>query len=108
MTRKSRFIGCELDFIIIFAFLGREKTLLSYLHQLSILEVKKVKVLVSQSCPIHGDVLDCSPPGPSVHGILQARILEWVPIFISRGSFQARDLRGKSNYLRNSESYMKV
>ena len=29
---------------------------------------------------------DCSPPGSSVHGILQARILEWVAIFFSRGS----------------------
>ena len=30
--------------------------------------------------------LDCSPPGSSVHGISQARILEWVAIFFSRGS----------------------
>ena len=30
--------------------------------------------------------MDCSPPGSSVHGILQARILEWVTIFFSRGS----------------------
>ena len=34
---------------------------------------------------------DCSPPGSSVHGILQARILEWVAISSSRGSFQPRD-----------------
>ena len=33
----------------------------------------------------------CSPPGSSVHGILQARILEWVAIFSSRGSSQQRD-----------------
>ena len=32
------------------------------------------------------DPMDCSPPGPSVHGILQARILEWVAISSSRGS----------------------
>ena len=31
-----------------------------------------------QSCPTLCDPLDCSPPGSSVHGILQARILEWV------------------------------
>ena len=31
-----------------------------------------------QSCPILCDPMDCSPPGSSVHGILQARILEWV------------------------------
>ena len=35
--------------------------------------------------------MDCSPLGPSVHGILQARILEWVAISFSRGSSQARD-----------------
>ena len=35
--------------------------------------------------------LDCSPPGSSVHGILQARILEWVPTPSSRGSSQPRD-----------------
>ena len=35
--------------------------------------------------------MDCSPPGSSVHGILQARILEWVAIPLSRGSSQSRD-----------------
>jgi len=35
--------------------------------------------------------MDCSPPGTSIHGILQARILEWVAIFFSRGSSQPRD-----------------
>ena len=30
--------------------------------------------------------MDCSPPGSSVHGILQARTLDWVAIFVSRGS----------------------
>ena len=35
--------------------------------------------------------MDCSPPGSSVLGILQARILEWVPIPFSRGSSQSRD-----------------
>ena len=37
------------------------------------------------------DPMDCSPPGSSVHGILQARILEWVAISSSRGSFWPRD-----------------
>ena len=36
----------------------------------------KVKVLVTQSCPALCHPMDCSPPGSSVHGILQARILE--------------------------------
>ena len=35
--------------------------------------------------------MDCSPPGSSVHGILQARILKWVAIPFSRGSSQPRD-----------------
>ena len=47
--------------------------------------------LVAQSCPTVCDPMDCNPPGSSVHGILQARILEWVAISFSRGSFQLRD-----------------
>ena len=47
---------------------------------------KKVKVLVAQSCPTLCDPMDCNPPGFSVHGHLQARILEWVAIPFSRGS----------------------
>ena len=37
-----------------------------------------MKTLVAQSCPTLWDPVDCSPPGSSVHGVLQARILEWV------------------------------
>ena len=44
-------------------------------------------VLVAQSCLILCDPMDYSPPGSSVHGILQAGILEWVAILFSRGSF---------------------
>ena len=44
-----------------------------------------------QSCPTLCDTMDCSPPGPSVHGILQARILQWVAMPTSRGSSQPRD-----------------
>ena len=42
--------------------------------------------LVTQSCPTLCGSLDCSPPGSSLHGILQARILEWVAMPSSRGS----------------------
>ena len=38
---------------------------------------------VSQSCLTLWDPMDCNPPGSSVHGILQARILEWVAISFS-------------------------
>ena len=46
---------------------------------------------VAQSCPTLCYPVDCRPPGSSVHGILQARILEWVAISFSRGSSQSRD-----------------
>ena len=49
------------------------------------------KSVVAQLCPTLCDPMDCSPPGSSVHGILQARILEWVAIPFSRGSSQPRD-----------------
>ena len=51
---------------------------------------QKVKVLVTLSCPALCDPMDCIPPGSSVHGILQARILEWVAIPFLRGSSQLR------------------
>ena len=44
-----------------------------------------------QSCLTLGDPVICSLPGSPVHGILQARIPEWVAISFSRGSFQPRD-----------------
>ena len=48
-------------------------------------------VLDSQSCLTLYNPMDCSLPGSCVHGILQARILEWVVIFFFRGSSQPRD-----------------
>ena len=54
------------------------------------LEVK-VKVLVAQSCLTLCNSMVCILTGSSVHGILQARILEWVAIPFSRGSSQPRD-----------------
>ena len=38
---------------------------------------------VAQACPTLCNPMDCSPPGPSVHGIFQARVLEWVAIAFS-------------------------
>ena len=43
-------------------------------------------VFVALSCPTLWDPMDCSLPGSSVHGILQARILQWIAIPFSRGS----------------------
>ena len=45
-------------------------------------------------CSVESDpfaTLDCSPPGSSVHGVSQARILQWVVISFSRGSSRPRD-----------------
>ena len=46
---------------------------------------------VTQLCPTLWDPMDCRPPGSSVHGIFQARILEWVAISFSRRSSWPRD-----------------
>ena len=48
-------------------------------------------MLVAQSCPTLCNPMDYRPPGSSVHGILQARILEWVVIAFSRGHSWPRD-----------------
>ena len=47
--------------------------------------------LVAQSCRTLCDPMDCSPPGSSVHGISQARMLEWVAMPCSRASSLPRD-----------------
>ena len=39
---------------------------------------------VIQLCPTLSDPMDCSPPGSSIHGIFQARVLEWVAIAFSQ------------------------
>ena len=48
-------------------------------------------MLIAQACPTLCDPLDCSPPGSSVYGTFQERILEGVAIFSSRGSSRPRD-----------------
>ena len=57
---------------------------------IKILILSYVSVFI-QSCPILCDPVDCSLPDSSVHGILQARILEWVAISFSRGPSRPRD-----------------
>ena len=53
--------------------------------------------LVTKSCPTLCDPMDSSLPGSSAHGILQARILEWVAISVSRGSSQSRNHGGNKS-----------
>ena len=43
---------------------------------------------VAQLCPTLCDSMDCSPPDSSIHGIFQVRILKWVAISYSKGSFR--------------------
>ena len=57
--------------------------------------------LVAQLCPTLCDPMDCSPPGSSVHGILQARVLEWVAISFSRVHMARK-------YISHSTKEMKV
>ena len=63
------------------------KSLEQFLAHYTKKERKWSRSVVSNSC----DSMNCSLPGFSVHGISQARILEWVAIFFSRGSSQSRD-----------------
>ena len=58
---------------------------------------------VAQSCLTLWDPMDCSLPGFSVHGILQARVLEWVTISFSRGSSQPKD-RTQVSHIAGSDS----
>ena len=53
--------------------------------------VVKMKVLVAELYLSLWDPVDCSPPCSSIHGILQARRLEWIAMPSSRGSSQPRD-----------------
>ena len=50
----------------------------------------------AQLCPTLCNPMDCSPPGSSVHGILQVSILEWIGVPFSRGSSWPRDWTGVS------------
>ena len=60
-------------------------------HGYPAMKKKKMKALVTHSCPTLCDLMDCSLPSSSVRYILQARILGWVAIPFSRGSSQPRD-----------------
>ena len=47
---------------------------------------------VTQSCPTLSDTMDCSPPGSSIHGIFQARVLEWSAIAFSKDQYKTSNL----------------
>ena len=52
--------------------------------------LSRIRAKLLESCPALCDPMDCSLPGSSIHGILQSRILEYVAMPSSRGSFQPR------------------
>ena len=66
-----------------------------FLKKCSKCEKWKVKMLVTQWCPTFCDPMDYSPPGSSICGILQARILEWVVIPFSRNWTQVSCIAGR-------------
>ena len=47
---------------------------------------------IAQSCPTFSDPIDCSPPGSSIHGIFQARVLEWVAVAFSKDRYRNIDI----------------
>ena len=55
-------------------------------HLLPLLPANSLQLCLSLCNP-----MDCCPPGSSIHGILQAKILEWVAILSPKGSSQSRD-----------------
>ena len=65
----------------------------------------KYFLLVAQSCLTLCDPTDCSPPGSSVHRILQARTLEWAAMASSRGFSSARD-RTRISYVSCNGSWV--
>ena len=69
----------------------RFKTELCPKSEIEIPAFFSVSVLVAQLCPTHCDPMGWGLPGSSIHGIFQARILEWVAIPFSRGSSWVRD-----------------
>ena len=69
----------------------RFKTELCPKSEIQIPAFLSVSVIVAQLCPTHCDPMDWGLPGSSIHGIFQARILEWIAIPFSRGSSQPRD-----------------
>ena len=80
-SEYSGLISLRIDW---FDLLAAQGTLKSLLQQ-------QFLCLVTQSCLTLCNPMDCSPQGSSVHGILQARILEWVAMPSFKGSSQLRD-----------------
>ena len=76
---------------------GNSVCVLVYASEFSLMEMYLLPIFLQvfakllQSCPTLCDPMDCSPPGSSAHGVIQARILKWVAMPSSRGSSWPRD-----------------
>ena len=77
------FLNCKLEIIQLTSF--------SHMCELNAHCLVSSESEVTQSWPTLCDPTDCSLPGSSVHGIFQARVLEWIAISFSRGSSRPRD-----------------
>ena len=82
----TEWLRLSLSIIIIIGYVIYWVLTMSQLPSKVILCTFLVGCLVAQLCLTLCNPMDCSPPGSSVHGILQARILEWVAMPFSRGS----------------------
>ena len=81
----------SLSFIVNFCLSTRKRTVYKIALEFAFLKLKQSESEVTQSCPTRCDPMDCSLPGSSVHGIFQARVLEWVATSFSRRSSRPRD-----------------
>ena len=95
---RSRICVCRASFLMTFVMSGVPLTSsrqenIHHREALNsqVLKMSTVVMLTTQWCPTLYDPPDCSPPGSSVFGILQERILEWITIPFSRGSSLPRD-----------------
>ena len=93
VTSRKKVHGGRQDEKFIFLIWGKQILYISKaLRSNNPIYLSQFSVLVTQSCPVLCDPMDYSPPpGSSVQGILQARILEWVALLFSRQSSQLRD-----------------
>ena len=71
--------------------MGKSKLRVSEVMNSTLIMLECCCCLVAKSCPTLCNPMDCSPPGSSVHGISQARVLEWVAMPSPGASSQARD-----------------
>ena len=93
LTSHSSLFASRLDhnFLIRSFFFPRASNWLRFCIPCIMCPSRAMLCFVTQSCPVLCILMDCSPPGSSVRGIFQARILEWVARPSSRGSSRPKD-----------------